>query len=500
VHIGRVWVGPGATVGGRSTLGPGTRIGAGAEISPGSGVSGKVPAGELWTGSPAVRQGRAGTEFPTQRPARAVHWVAGYGVSSVLLAGVPLVSALPALWLVLHAAAGRRSLGSAPVAALAWTPVATLAGLLTLALLTILAVRLLGLGVRPGYHPVRSRVGFQVWATERLLDSARTLLFPLYASLLTPGWLRALGARVGHDVEASTVLLLPVMTTIGDGAFLADDTMIASYELGGGWLHIEPAKIGKRAFLGNSGMAAPGRTVPKNGLVAVLSTAPAKSKAGTSWLGSPPVRLRRTASETDQSRTYHPPTRLKVARALVEACRLVPVTATVALAVTVAATYEWLWFRVGLLATAALGGFVLLCAGLVAGALAVVAKWVLVGRLRVGETPLWSSFVWRNEVVDAFVEIVAAPDERAPQRGLADSKAPDEDPLGRDGKRPRDQSGEEQDEPAECRRGKQTVAEPEPFVGRRDGHRQGHRGGDRNEPARLDEGTGDLEPGRWVVG
>ncbi|HEX2704120.1 MAG TPA: hypothetical protein VHM65_00025, partial [Candidatus Lustribacter sp.] len=27
----------------------------------------------------------------------------------------------------------------------------------------------------------------------------------------------------------------------------------------------------------------------------------------------------------------------------------------------------------------------------------------------VGETPLWSSFVWRNEVVDAFVEIVAAP-------------------------------------------------------------------------------------------
>ncbi|HEX2706136.1 MAG TPA: phosphopantetheine-binding protein, partial [Candidatus Lustribacter sp.] len=162
VHIGRVWVGPGATVGGRSTLGPGTRIGAGAEISPGSGVSGKVPAGELWTGSPAVRQGKAGTEFPTQRPARAVHWVAGYGVSSVLLAGVPLVSALPALWLLLHAAAGRSSLGSALVAASVWTPVATLAGLTTLALLTILAVRLLGLGVRPGYHPVRRRVGFQV--------------------------------------------------------------------------------------------------------------------------------------------------------------------------------------------------------------------------------------------------------------------------------------------------------------------------------------------------
>ncbi len=159
---------------------------------------------------------------------------------------------------------------------------------------------------------MRSRIGWQVWATERLLDSARTLLFPLYASLLTPSWLRALGAKIGRDVEASTVLLLPKMTTVGDGAFLADDTMIASYELGGGWLHVAGAKVGKRAFLGNSGMTAPGRSVPKNGLVAVLSAAPKKSKAGTSWLGSPPVKLRRQAVDGDQSRTFDPPLRLQV--------------------------------------------------------------------------------------------------------------------------------------------------------------------------------------------
>ncbi|MBZ5869570.1 hypothetical protein LAQ72_27380, partial [Escherichia coli] len=71
-------------------------------------------------------------------------------------------------------------------------------------------------------------------------------------------------------------------TTVGDGAFLADDTMVASYELGGGFVHIAPAKIGKRAFLGNSGMTAAGRSVPKNSLVAVLSATPAKAKAGTS--------------------------------------------------------------------------------------------------------------------------------------------------------------------------------------------------------------------------
>ena len=43
------------------------------------------------------------------------------------------------------------------------------------------------------------------------------------------------------------------MTTVEDGAFLADDTMVGSYELGGGWLRVGAAKVGKRAFLGNSG-------------------------------------------------------------------------------------------------------------------------------------------------------------------------------------------------------------------------------------------------------
>ena len=91
------------------------------------------------------------------------------------------------------------------------------------------------------------------------------------------------------------MLLIPPLTTVGDGAFLADDTLIGGYELGGGWLRVERVKIGKRAFVGNSGMAAPGRKVPKQALVAVLSAAPRRrqAKAGTSWLGSPPRPLRR---------------------------------------------------------------------------------------------------------------------------------------------------------------------------------------------------------------
>jgi hypothetical protein len=141
------------------------------------------------------------------------------------------------------------------------------------------------------------------------------LLFPLYASLFTPVRLRLLGATIGKNVEASTVLLLPSMATVGDGAFLADDTMIASYELGGGWMKIRPSKIGKKAFLGNSGMTGAGRSVPKNSLVAVLSATPAKAKSGTSWLGSPPVGLRRAKMDINESLTFNLPLAPKIYRA-----------------------------------------------------------------------------------------------------------------------------------------------------------------------------------------
>ena len=132
-------------------------------------------------------------------------------------------------------------------------------------MLTVIGVRVLSLWMREGYHPVRSRVGWQMWATERLMDAARNYLFPLYASLLTPWWLRVLGAKVGRGTEISTALLIPKFTIVEDGAFLADDTMVASYELGGGWIHVAKATIGKRAFLGNSGITQPGRKVPTTG-------------------------------------------------------------------------------------------------------------------------------------------------------------------------------------------------------------------------------------------
>ncbi|MGW5652445.1 Pls/PosA family non-ribosomal peptide synthetase [Streptomyces humi] len=402
--IGAVRIGAHAVVGTRSMLFPGARVGKRAEVAPGSAVTGQIPTGQRWAGAPAVKLGKAKRNWPKQRPQRGTYWRVMYGLTGLGLSALPVLSGAAALLVAGRLVAPGDGLGEAlRGAAVALVP-ATLAFGLAYALLILVAVRLLSLGLRVGTHPTHSRVGWQAWTVSQLMDRSRETLFPLYAGLVTPVWLRLLGMRIGRGAEVSTVLALPSLTTVGEGAFLADDTLTAPYELGGGYVRIGRAEIGRRAFLGNSGMTAPGRSVPDGGLVGVLSATPKKAKKGTSYLGLPPVKLPRSAADGDQSRTYEPPARLLWARALVETCRIVPVLCSVALAgLTVAALCALgAWAPL-------LSGLVLLGAGAAAGLVSVLAKWLLVGRHRSGEHPLWSSFVWRNELADTFVEVLAVP-------------------------------------------------------------------------------------------
>ena len=80
-----------------------------------------------------------------------------------------------------------------------------------------------------------------------------------------------------------------------------------------------------------------------------------------------------------------------------------------ALGVVLVWALEVLADRFGFLIAALLSGVVLMVVGLVAAAVTTAAKWLLVGRLRAVDRPLWSSFVWRNELADTFIELVAAP-------------------------------------------------------------------------------------------
>ncbi|WP_448856189.1 Pls/PosA family non-ribosomal peptide synthetase [Corynebacterium camporealensis] len=413
LHVGAIKVDEGARVGARSTLLPGTRVGAYAHVEAGSTVTGKkkIKSGQRWSGSPAKKVGRSKHRFPSHPPARRSWWVPIYGLTSLALALQPVIAL--ALGAALVVALVHATSGNAFIGALLFAPLGALIAFAVFVLQTWLGVRVLSIGIKPGVAPVRSVAGWRLWAIERLMDEARTQLFPLYASQLTPLWLRALGAKIGKDVEISTAVMIPPLTDVKDGAFLADDTMIGGYELGGGWMLTSETKVGKRSFVGNSGITGPGRKLSKNSLVAVLSSTPKKTKSGANWWGAPPERMRRVEATVDgaqgESLTYNPGARVKTLRGLVETMRLLAPMTSAMLMAGVLASYYYLAANVGIAAAWALSGIILMLAGAIGMGITVAVKWLCVGTHKPGDHPLWSSFVWLNELQDTFVEVVAAP-------------------------------------------------------------------------------------------
>ncbi|WP_083471642.1 Pls/PosA family non-ribosomal peptide synthetase [Kibdelosporangium phytohabitans] len=410
LRVGTIDIGADSRVGTRSTVLPGARVGEGAEILPGSCVTATVPAGRRYAGTPLHDVGAAGEDWPTPRQASHTRrWNLAYTVSLMGLAALPVLLTIP--WVLLGYSFVRND--ETP-SALLWhllliVPVATVGAVVLYAAVVVMLVRLAGLGIADGMHPALGRVGWCVWLTDRLVRSSRVNLFPLYASLATPTWLRALGARVGRDVEASTVVTLPRLTRVSDGSFLADDGLLAPFESRGGWMRLGHVQVGERAFLGNSGILGPGRAVPDRALVGVLSSAPAVSAPGSSWLGRPAIELPRVAETVDATRTFEPPRRLVLARAAIEACRVVPIVLSALLGIMALAVLDEVFYDFGLGMAVAVSGVMLGVVGVLACALTTLAKWLLVGRFRPGQHPLWSSFVWRNELFDCFVELLAVP-------------------------------------------------------------------------------------------
>ncbi|MFI9460710.1 Pls/PosA family non-ribosomal peptide synthetase [Streptomyces xiamenensis] len=403
VRIGPVTVGAGARVGARVTLLPGAEVGAGAEVLPGGSLAGRIPAGECWGGSPAVRR-PAEYAWPAARATRSRRWALGYALTPALRALLLWVAWVPSLVLA-HALP---STGGTAELTLR-LPVLVVLGMVCHALFLTLAVRLAGRSLRPGVHRVDSLPAWAAWLVHDLMDTSRRTLFPLYASLFTPLWLRMQGARIGRCVEASTVLALPRLLRVRDGAFLADQVLAAPYELRGGWLRLGVSRVGERAFVGNSGLVGPGRRVGDGALVGVLTDAPERVPPGSSWLGNPAMRLRRVAETHDVARTYAPPPALYAARAAVELCRAVPLLLAGLLRLTTLAVLLLVWSAGPTWLLLVVCGPLLWAAGLAAGALTTAAKWVLMGRFRPGRHPLWSPFVWRNELYDCFVEVLAVP-------------------------------------------------------------------------------------------
>jgi len=63
--------------------------------------------------------------------------------------------------------------------------------------------------------------------------------------------------------------------------------------------------------------------------------------------------------------------------------------------------------RLGILAMIAICPLLVLGSGLCSAGIAVALKWIVIGRYRCGQHPLWSFFVWRDELVNSAHEQLA---------------------------------------------------------------------------------------------
>jgi non-ribosomal peptide synthetase-like protein len=255
------------------------------------------------------------------------------------------------------------------------------------------------------------------WAVDRLMMMSLDVVAPIHATLYVAPWYRALGARLGRLVELSTATsTTPDQLEIADGGTVADEASLGAARIEGGWMTVAPTRLGRRAFVGNSGVVPGGTTLGDGALVGVLSLAPSRpeeaAQTNVSWLGSPPLQLRRREPSRGftAARTYCPPGWLVLTRAVAEVFRItlppagfIFVTATVVTAAVALLQRLGLGPMLGLLPLV----YAACCAVVLLGVAG--AKWLFMGRYRPFVRPLWTPFIWRLEFVNALYEFLATP-------------------------------------------------------------------------------------------
>jgi non-ribosomal peptide synthetase-like protein len=409
--IDEVRIGTGASVGAHSVLMGGAVVDDRAEIEPGSVVSGVVPAGERWSGRPARLVGQAGEGWPrapAPRDPRLRFWRLMFGVSFAFEGLLVLLAFAPA-YLVLHLLdAPTPTFHSTITVLLAEAATITVLSTVTFAVLVALALRLVWRLVRPGSYHDDGLLSWALWFSEDLKQGADAVLFPIFESLYARPWLRLMGVAVGRRTELSTMHGLNRLVSFGELVHTTDDVAFCGARARAGRLHISSIEIGNRTFLGNTSVLLDGTQVGDESLVGVLTVAPRRAGNGTSWFGAPALELPRVREVADPARTTNPPRWLILARAAMELVRIVlPNTVSVLIAILVLLSLDSIGTHYGIAAMIVSGPLALLAGALLATAFTVLGKWIVVGRYRSSEHPLWSFFVWRDELVNSMGERLA---------------------------------------------------------------------------------------------
>lgn len=279
-------------------------------------------------------------------------------------------------------------------------------------LIVSLVTRALQYKMKPGIYPVYSFTYYRKWIKDQIFNLSLIVIHPIFASVYISKFYRMMGAKVGRNSEISTASdVSHHLLEIGEGSFIADAVILGEHDVRNEKLILEKTKIGNNSFVGNSGLIPQGYELGDNMLIGVLSKAPTEEQLNNSqekdWFGSPPIGLpsRQKSDVFQDNLTYHPPVRLRIARALVEGIRIIlPQTVIIICSVLfVAYTSTYMEGRIHHLLLFSpfyyLGIVALPCFFFTA-----LLKWIFVGKYKKSEMPMYSLKVWLSEGITTLYE------------------------------------------------------------------------------------------------
>jgi non-ribosomal peptide synthetase-like protein len=255
------------------------------------------------------------------------------------------------------------------------------------------------------------------WYVDLVMQETLLVFRFIYATIITPVWLRMMGAKVGKAAEISTVnQISPDLLSIGNGSFLADSVSIGGPVVRNGIMFNRKTTVGNFTFIGNSAVLTCGDKVGDNNLIGVLSVPPRNltkdREHDSSWLGSPPIFLpvRQESAKFDDKYTFNPSSWLYLKRGFIEFFKItLPFTI---LSILLISFYKIIY---DILKIESLGIVMFTAPVLLfmfygfTTFIAFAAKKILIGTYKKSNYPLWSWFVWKNELINALCESLVYP-------------------------------------------------------------------------------------------
>jgi non-ribosomal peptide synthetase-like protein len=278
--------------------------------------------------------------------------------------------------------------------------------------LIITALKWLMLGnIKEGQYPVNSFFYYKKWFFDQLMKLSLQVVGTLYTTLYLQIWFRMLGVKMGKRVEISTVeFISPDLLVTGDECFLADSVSIGASHVRNGYITIAKTYIANRTFVGNSAVISPDTHLGSDVLVGVLThmkNEDLPAKDGTSWFGSPAVFLPKRDINIDFSakRTYKPPAGMFILRYFIEFFRVIlPATMFIAMAALITNVVSYLQVEKSLWEMFYVFPFLYLSAAILGTLVTALFKWIIIGKYKPAKKPLWSTYVWRSELVTGLYE------------------------------------------------------------------------------------------------